>query len=168
MSQRFIAVLLLFLAHVSPTSGDYKVICGSWIRRVSKTFCLYYCIICKTKFDTLAWIVLYSPDTCSITCFWSSEETQGWPLKTIPLLMPLVVNIKEFVNFILRGVDLIDHTIIFLLRSTNHYVTFTTCMHYHDSFQPQLFRVFSISVLGYLRVGDALVGKKCTGAQGVS
>ena len=31
--------------------------------------------------------------------------------------------IKEFVSFILKGVDLIDHTSIFLLRTINHYVT---------------------------------------------
>ena len=37
--------------------------------------------------------------------------------------MPLVETIKEFDSFIPRGVDLIDHTSIFLLRTINHYVT---------------------------------------------
>ena len=37
--------------------------------------------------------------------------------------MPLAETIKEFVSFILKGVDLIDHTSIFLLRTINHYVT---------------------------------------------
>ena len=35
--------------------------------------------------------------------------------------------IKEFVSFIQKGVDLIDHTSIFLLRTINHYVTFIMC-----------------------------------------
>ena len=43
------------------------------------------------------------------------------------LLMPLAETIKEFVNFILKGVDLIDHTDIFLLRTINHYVTLIMC-----------------------------------------
>ena len=55
------------------------------------------------------------------------------------LLMPLAETIKEFVNFILKGVDLIDHTSICLLRTINHYVTFImfyasgTLSHYTDS-----------------------------------
>ena len=43
------------------------------------------------------------------------------------LLMPLAETIKEFVNFILKGVDLIDHTSIFLLCTINHYVTLIMC-----------------------------------------
>ena len=38
------------------------------------------------------------------------------------LLMPLAETIKEFVSFILKGVDLLDHTSIFLLRTINHRV----------------------------------------------
>ena len=41
--------------------------------------------------------------------------------------MPLVKTIKEFVSFILKGVDLIDHTSIFPLRTTNHYVILIIC-----------------------------------------
>ena len=44
------------------------------------------------------------------------------------LLMPLAETIKEFVSFILKGVDLIDHTSIFLLRTINHYVTLIMCI----------------------------------------
>ena len=43
-------------------------------------------------------------------------------LEDVPL-MPLAETIKEFLNFILKGVHLIDHTSIFLLRTINHYVT---------------------------------------------
>ena len=43
------------------------------------------------------------------------------------LLMPLAETIKEFDSFIPRGVDLADHTSIFLLRTINHYVTFIIC-----------------------------------------
>ena len=43
------------------------------------------------------------------------------------LLMPLAETIKEFVSFILKGVDLIDHTSIFLLLPINHYVTLIMC-----------------------------------------
>ena len=43
------------------------------------------------------------------------------------LLMPLAETIKEFGSFIPRGVDLIDHTSIFLLRTINHYVTLIMC-----------------------------------------
>ena len=43
------------------------------------------------------------------------------------LLMPLAEIIKELVSFILKGVDLIDHTSIFLLRTINHYVTLIMC-----------------------------------------
>ena len=45
----------------------------------------------------------------------------------VVLLMPLAETIKEFVSFILKGVDLIDHTSIFLLRTINHYVTLIMC-----------------------------------------
>ena len=38
------------------------------------------------------------------------------------LLMPLAETIKELVSFILEGVDLLDHTSIFLLRTINHRV----------------------------------------------
>ena len=44
------------------------------------------------------------------------------------LLMPLAETIKKLISFILRGVDLIDHTSIFLLRTINHYVIFTMCI----------------------------------------
>ena len=44
------------------------------------------------------------------------------------LLMPLAETIKEFDNFIPRGVDLIDHTSIFLLRTINRYVIFIMCI----------------------------------------
>ena len=37
--------------------------------------------------------------------------------------MPLAETIKEFDSFILKDVDLIDHTSIFLLRIVNHYIT---------------------------------------------
>ena len=40
----------------------------------------------------------------------------------IVLLMPLAETIKELVSFILEGVDLLDHTSIFLLRTINHRV----------------------------------------------
>ena len=36
------------------------------------------------------------------------------------LLIPLAETIKELDNFILNGVDLVDHTIIFLWRTINH------------------------------------------------
>ena len=48
-------------------------------------------------------------------------------LLTFVLLIPLAETIKEVVSFILKGVDLIDHTSIFLLRTTNHYVTLIMC-----------------------------------------
>ena len=44
------------------------------------------------------------------------------------LLIPLDETIKELVNFILKGVDLIDHTSIFLLRTINHCVTLIMCI----------------------------------------
>ena len=47
--------------------------------------------------------------------------------KDIVLLMPLAESIKEFVSFILKGVDPIDNTSIFLLRTINHYVTLIMC-----------------------------------------
>ena len=40
----------------------------------------------------------------------------------VVLLMPLAETIKELVSFILEGVDLLDHTSIFLLRTINHRV----------------------------------------------
>ena len=43
------------------------------------------------------------------------------------LLMPLAETIKEVVSLILKGVDLIDHTSIFLLRTINHYVILIVC-----------------------------------------
>ena len=46
---------------------------------------------------------------------------------THELLMPLAEAIKEFDSFIPRGVGLINHTSIFLLRTINHYVTFIMC-----------------------------------------
>ena len=49
------------------------------------------------------------------------------------LLMPLAETIKEFDSFILRGVDLIDHTSIFLLRTVNHYVTLIMCTRYRKT-----------------------------------
>ena len=49
------------------------------------------------------------------------------PICSDVLLMPLAETIKEFVNFILKVVDLIDHTSIFLLRTINHYVTLIMC-----------------------------------------
>ena len=45
----------------------------------------------------------------------------------VVLLMPLAETIKELVSFILEGVDLLDHTSIFLLRTINHYVIFIMC-----------------------------------------
>ena len=39
------------------------------------------------------------------------------------LLMPLAETINELVSFILKGVDLIDHTSIFFLRTINQCVT---------------------------------------------
>ena len=36
--------------------------------------------------------------------------------------MLLAETIKELVSFVLKGVDLIDHTSIFLLRTINHYI----------------------------------------------
>ena len=44
------------------------------------------------------------------------------PILEIVLLMPLAETIKELVSFILEGVDLLDHTSIFLLRTINHRV----------------------------------------------
>ena len=44
------------------------------------------------------------------------------------LLMPLVETIKGLVSFILKGVDLIDHTSIFLLHTINHYVILILCI----------------------------------------
>ena len=38
------------------------------------------------------------------------------------LLMPLAETIMELISFTLKGVDLIDHASIFLLRTTNHCV----------------------------------------------
>ena len=43
-------------------------------------------------------------------------------LKRVVLLMTLAETIKELVSFILKGVDLLDHTSIFLLRTINHRV----------------------------------------------
>ena len=40
----------------------------------------------------------------------------------VVLLMRLAETIKELVSFILEGVDLLDHTSIFLLRTINHRV----------------------------------------------
>ena len=40
----------------------------------------------------------------------------------VVLLMPFAETIKELVSFILEGVDLLDHTSIFLLRTINHRV----------------------------------------------
>ena len=47
--------------------------------------------------------------------------------------MPLAETIKEFVSYILKGVDLIDHTSIFLLRYYQSLRNFYT--HFHDTFQ---------------------------------
>ena len=47
-----------------------------------------------------------------------------------PFLKPCAADaetIKEFVSFILKGVDLIDHTSIYLLLTINHYITLTMC-----------------------------------------
>ena len=49
------------------------------------------------------------------------------------------------IYFILKGVDIIDHTSIFLLRTINHYVT--------------IIRPYYTTLLGYLSAGDTLVGK---------
>ena len=49
------------------------------------------------------------------------------------LLMPFAETIKEFDNFIPRGVDLIDHTSIFLLRTVNHYVILIMCTQYRKT-----------------------------------
>ena len=43
------------------------------------------------------------------------------------LLMLLAETIKDFVSFILKGVDLMDHTSIFLIGTINHYVTLIMC-----------------------------------------
>ena len=47
--------------------------------------------------------------------------------KVVVLLMPLAETIKDFVDLILKGVDLINHTSIFLLHTINHYVTLIMC-----------------------------------------
>ena len=47
--------------------------------------------------------------------------SKNFPLHLV-LLMPLAEAIKELVSFILEGVDLLDHTSIFLLRTINHCV----------------------------------------------
>ena len=49
------------------------------------------------------------------------------------LLMPLAETIKELVSFILKSVDLIDHTSIFLLRTVNHYATLIMCTRYRKT-----------------------------------
>ena len=47
---------------------------------------------------------------------------------SVVLLMPLAETIKEVVSFILEGVDLLDHTSIFLLRTINHRVIPIICI----------------------------------------
>ena len=54
-------------------------------------------------------------------------------IEKLELLMPLAETIKEFDSFIPRGVDLIDHTSIFLLRTVNHYVTLIMCTRYRKT-----------------------------------
>ena len=43
-------------------------------------------------------------------------------------LMPLAETILELVTFILEGVDLIDHTSLYLLRTINRCVILITCI----------------------------------------
>ena len=54
-----------------------------------------------------------------------SQKVQN-TIETV-LLMPLAKTIEEFVSFILKGVDFIDHTSISLLRTINQYVTLIMC-----------------------------------------
>ena len=44
------------------------------------------------------------------------------------LLMPLAKTIKELDSFILKDVDVIDHTRMFLLCTINHYVILLMCI----------------------------------------
>ena len=53
------------------------------------------------------------------------------------LLIPLAETIKELDNFILNGVDLVDHTIIFLWRTINHITILLYKRDFHDSFQSE-------------------------------
>ena len=52
-------------------------------------------------------------------------------VSNIKVVLETIV-LKEFVNFILKSVDLIDHTNIFLLRTINHYVILIMCTHHKN------------------------------------
>ena len=57
------------------------------------------------------------------------------------LPMALAKTIKELVNVLLKGVDLIDHTSIFLLRIINHCVILLLCI-LSCSWSINLYRIF--------------------------
>ena len=60
--------------------------------------------------------------TINVIKVWANKRKSVLCLYKVVLLMPLAETIKELVNFILEGVDLLDHTSIFLLRTINHRV----------------------------------------------
>ena len=49
-------------------------------------------------------------------------NVQNHYIDEVALLMPVAETIKALASFILKGVDLRDHTIIFLLHSINYNV----------------------------------------------
>ena len=75
--------------------------------------------------------------------------------------MPLAETIKEFVNFILKGVDLIDHTSTFLLRAINQfYVVIDSTKEFLLGRNINIFNRVNISIqilLSRLRGGTALI-----------
>ena len=89
--------------------------------------------VCREKKDCITDLIAFwncfSLFHCNTTCdcsvigtLWSAFSVIGLShvMLQFVLLIPLVETIKEFVSFILKGVDLIDHTSIFLLRTINH------------------------------------------------
>ena len=71
--------------------------------------------------------------------------------------MPLAKTIKEFVSFMLKGVDLIDHTSIFLLRTIkslrNSYNVYTFMIRSNQN----RFRAFPTRVSPALRYPNKVV-----------
>ena len=85
------------------------------------------------------------------------EKNPEMKNEAVVLLMPLAETIKELASFILKGLDLLDHKSIFLLRTINHRVTLMICILLMSRPNLNLFRVFPTRVSLTMRYPDKFV-----------
>ena len=87
----------------------------------------HYCIaIVPNIFTNHLGIRRHNLDSRNISCSFSQVHSY-WIWCFFMIKPSWIKNDVTLQNFILKGVDLMDHTSIFLLRTINHYVTLIIC-----------------------------------------